>query len=124
MTLSSLSTSDYRPLVDLCDHLLEYCGPRKINLGLPSLRADNFSMGLMQRLQSGRKSGLTFAPEAGTQRLRDAINKNVTEEDLLNSCRTAFEGGWNAVKLYFMLGLPTETAPWRPLSPGRGPPSR
>ena len=109
MTLSSLSTSDYRPLVDLCDHLLEYCGPRKINLGLPSLRADNFSMGLMQRLQSGRKSGLTFAPEAGTQRLRDAINKNVTEEDLLNSCRTAFEGGWNAVKLYFMLGLPTET---------------
>ena len=109
MTLSSLSTSDYRPLTGLCDDLLEYCQPRNISLSLPSLRADNFSMALMQRLQHVRKSGLTFAPEAGTQRLRDAINKNVTEEDLLTSCRTAFSGGWNAVKLYFMLGLPTET---------------
>ena len=109
MTLSSLSTSDYRPLNSLCDDLLEYCEPRNIGLSLPSLRADNFSMSLMQRLQHVRKSGLTFAPEAGTQRLRDAINKNVTEEDLLTSCRTAFSGGWNAVKLYFMLGLPTET---------------
>lgn len=109
MTLSSLSTSDYRPLVELCDGLLDYCAPRDISLSLPSLRADNFSMSLMQRLQSVRKSGLTFAPEAGTQRLRDAINKNVTEEDLKQSCRTAFSGGWSNVKLYFMLGLPTET---------------
>ena len=109
MTLSSLSTSDYRPLEGLCDGLLEWCEPNKVSLSLPSLRADNFSMGLMQRLQHVRKSGLTFAPEAGTQRLRDAINKNVTEEDLMNSCRTAFLGGWNTVKLYFMLGLPTET---------------
>ncbi len=109
MTLSSLSTSDYRPLEGLCDGLLEWCEPNKVSLSLPSLRADNFSMGLMQRLQHVRKSGLTFAPEAGTQRLRDAINKNVTEEDLMNSCRTAFMGGWNTVKLYFMLGLPTET---------------
>ncbi len=109
MTLTSLSTSDYRPLNDLCDGLLDYCEPRNISLSLPSLRADNFSMSLMQRLQRVRKSGLTFAPEAGTQRLRDAINKNVTEEDLMNSCKTAFSGGWSAVKLYFMLGLPTET---------------
>ena len=109
ITLSSLSTSDYRPLEALCDGLLDWCEPNKVSLSLPSLRADNFSMGLMQRLQHVRKSGLTFAPEAGTQRLRDAINKNVTEEDLMTSCRTAFLGGWNAVKLYFMLGLPTET---------------
>lgn len=109
MTLSSLSTSDYPPLVELCDGLLEYCGSNHINLSLPSLRADNFSMSLMQRLQQGKKSGLTFAPEAGTQRLRDAINKDVREEDLLQSCRTAFIGGWSSVKLYFMLGLPTET---------------
>ena len=109
MTLSSLSTSDYPPLVELCDDLLEYCRPNHVSLSLPSLRADNFSMDLMQRLQEGKKSGLTFAPEAGTQRLRDAINKDVTEEDLLQSCRTAFTGGWSGVKLYFMLGLPTET---------------
>lgn len=109
MTLSSLSTSDYRHLEDLCDGLVDFCEPNGVSLSLPSLRADNFSMGLMRRLQRGKKSGLTFAPEAGTQRLRDAINKNVTEEDLLNSCRTAFSGGWSAVKLYFMLGLPTET---------------
>ena len=109
MTLSSLSTSDYRPLERLCDGLLDYCEPNGISLSLPSLRADNFSMGLMERLQHVRKSGLTFAPEAGTQRLRDAINKNVTEEEVLTSCRTAFSGGWSAVKLYFMLGLPTET---------------
>ena len=109
MTLSSLSTSDYRSLEGLCDGLLDWCEPHKVSLSLPSLRADNFSMGLMERLQHVRKSGLTFAPEAGTQRLRDAINKNVTEEDLLTSCRTAFSGGWSSVKLYFMLGLPTET---------------
>jgi radical SAM family uncharacterized protein len=109
MTLSSLSTSDYRPLEGLCDELLTWCEPNQVSLSLPSLRADNFSMELMHRLQHVRKSGLTFAPEAGTQRLRDAINKDVTEEEILNSCRIAFSGGWNSVKLYFMLGLPTET---------------
>ena len=109
MTLSSLSTSDYRPLEHLCDGLLDWCEPNRVSLSLPSLRADNFSLGLMERVQHVRKSGLTFAPEAGTQRLRNAINKNVTEEDLLRSCRTAFSGGWSSVKLYFMLGLPTET---------------
>ena len=109
ITLSSLSTSDYRCLPELADRMLDYCAPRKINLSLPSLRADNFSRELMHKLQQVRKSGLTFAPEAGTQRLRDAINKNVTEEEILTTCATAFEGGWNNVKLYFMLGLPTET---------------
>ena len=109
LNLSSLSTSDYRELSALCDGLLEYCEPRGISLSLPSLRADNFSMDIMQRVQRVRKSGLTFAPEAGTQRMRDAINKNVTEDDLLESCKVAFSGGWNGVKLYFMLGLPTET---------------
>lgn len=109
MTLSSLSTSDYPELVGLCDDLEAFCGEKHVNLSLPSLRADNFSMELMQRLQKGRKAGLTFAPEAGTQRLRDAINKNVTEEELTESLKTAFSGGWSSVKLYFMLGLPTET---------------
>ena len=109
MTLSSLSSTDYPQLMELCDDLLEYCQPRDIGLSLPSMRADTFSMNLMERLQRVRKGGLTFAPEAGTQRLRDAINKNLREEDLLQSCRTAFTGGWNGVKLYFMLGLPTET---------------
>ena len=109
MTLSSLSTSDYPQLVELCDDLEGFCAQRHVTLALPSLRADNFSMALMERLQKGRKTGLTFAPEAGTQRLRDAINKNLTEEDLLESCRRAFAGGYSAVKLYFMLGLPTET---------------
>lgn len=109
ITLLSLSTSDYRGLNELCDGLMDYCESRGIGLSLPSLRADNFSMDIMQRVQKVRKSGLTFAPEAGTQRLRDVINKNVTEEDLLRSCAFAFRGGWNTVKLYFMLGLPTET---------------
>ena len=109
MTLSSLSTSDYPHLVELCDDLEDFCAQRHVTLALPSLRADNFSMALMERLQKGRKTGLTFAPEAGTQRLRDAINKNLTEEDLLESCRRAFAGGYSAVKLYFMLGLLTET---------------
>ena len=109
VTLLSLSTSDYRPLAGLCDGLLEYCEPRSIGLSLPSLRADNFSMELMEKLQKVRKSGLTFAVEGGSQRLRDAINKNVTEEDLLHTCQIAFAGGWNSVKLYYMLGLPTET---------------
>ncbi|MCI7741541.1 MAG: TIGR03960 family B12-binding radical SAM protein [Clostridiales bacterium] len=109
VTLLSLSTSDYRHLPELCDGLLDYCEGRSIGLSLPSLRADNFSMEIMEKLQKVRKSGLTFAVEGGSQRLRDAINKNVTEEDLLNTCRIAFEGGWNSVKLYYMLGLPTET---------------
>ena len=109
ITLASLSTSDYTQLETLANGLLDYCAPRKINLSLPSLRADNFSRELMMKVQKVRKSGLTFAPEAGTQRLRDAINKNVTEQEILETCATAFSGGWNSVKLYFMLGLPTET---------------
>ena len=109
ITLSSLSTSDYRELKELTDQMIPYCEFNKINLSVPSLRADNFSVELMQRLQTLRKSGLTFAPEAGTQRLRDVINKNLTEEEILRSCANAFSGGWSNVKLYFMLGLPTET---------------
>ena len=109
ITLSSLSTSDYRGLKALTDEMIPYCAERRINLSVPSLRADNFSRELMEKLQTIRKSGLTFAPEAGTQRLRDVINKNLTEEEILGTCSQAFEGGWNNVKLYFMLGLPTET---------------
>ena len=109
ITISSLSTSDYRGLKELTDALIPYCADNKINLSVPSLRADNFSRELMEKLQTVRKSGLTFAPEAGTQRLRDVINKNLTEEEILNTCAQAFSGGWNNVKLYFMLGLPTET---------------
>ncbi len=109
ITLSSLSTSDYYGLEELASGMLDYCTPRKINLSVPSLRVDNFSRELMLKLQQVKKSGLTFAPEAGTQRLRDAINKNVTEEEILKTCAIAFSGGWNNVKLYFMLGLPTET---------------
>ncbi len=109
ITISSLSTSDYRGLKELTDELIPYCQAHRINLSVPSLRADNFSRELMQKLQTLRKSGLTFAPEAGTQRLRDVINKNLTEEEILTSCSNAFAGGWNNVKLYFMLGLPTET---------------
>ena len=109
ITLSSLSTSDYRGLKELTNALIPYCESHKINLSVPSLRADNFSRELMEKLQTVRKSGLTFAPEAGTQRLRDVINKNLTEDEILGTCSQAFEGGWNNVKLYFMLGLPTET---------------
>ena len=109
ITLSSLSTSDYRGLKALTDEVIPYCAERRINLSVPSLRADNFSRELMEKLQTIRKSGLTFAPEAGTQRLRDVINKNLTEDEILGTCSQAFEGGWNNVKLYFMLGLPTET---------------
>ena len=109
ITLSSLSTSDYRQLKELTDEMIPYCESHRINLSVPSLRADNFSRELMQKLQTLRKSGLTFAPEAGTQRLRDVINKNLTEEEILTTCANAFSGGWNNVKLYFMLGLPTET---------------
>ena len=109
ITLSSLSTSDYRGLKELTDAMIPYCESNRVNLSVPSLRADNFSRELMQKLQTLRKSGLTFAPEAGTQRLRDVINKNLTEEEILTTCANAFSGGWNNVKLYFMLGLPTET---------------
>ena len=109
ITLSSLSTSDYRGLKELTDELIPYCESQHISLSVPSLRADNFSRELMEKLQAVRKSGLTFAPEAGTQRLRDVINKNLTEDEILGTCRQAFSGGWNSVKLYFMLGLPTET---------------
>ncbi len=109
ITLSSLSTSDYRGLKELTDQLIPYCAQNRISLSVPSLRADNFSRELMEKLQTVRKSGLTFAPEAGTQRLRDVINKNLTEEEILTTCANAFSGGWSNVKLYFMLGLPTET---------------
>ena len=109
ITLSSLSTSDYRGLKELTDRLIPYCADQHISLSVPSLRADNFSRELMEKLQAVRKSGLTFAPEAGTQRLRDVINKNLTEDEILSTCAQAFSGGWSNVKLYFMLGLPTET---------------
>lgn len=109
IALTSLSTSDYSELKELCDGLLKITEERKIGLSLPSLRVDNFSVELMQKIQKVRKSGLTFAPEAGTQRLRDVINKNVCEEDLKRSVSLAFAGGWSGVKLYFMIGLPTET---------------
>ncbi|MBR6567377.1 MAG: TIGR03960 family B12-binding radical SAM protein [Clostridia bacterium] len=109
ISLSSLSTSDYTHLEELMEKLLSWTEDYKVNIALPSLRVDNFSEKLMGYLKRVRRSGLTFAPEAGTQRLRDAINKNVTEEELMNTARQAFSGGWTAVKLYFMLGLPTET---------------
>ena len=109
ITLSSLSTSDYRGLKELTDQIIPYCEHNRVNLSVPSLRADNFSRELMEKLQTVRKSGLTFAPEAGTQRLRDVINKNLSEDEILSTCINAFSGGWNNVKLYFMLGLPTET---------------
>ncbi len=109
ISLSSLSTSDYTDLPKLTNELLDITEQKKINLSLPSLRIDNFSMELMERVQKVRKSGITFAPEAGTQRLRDVINKNITEEDITTSVRMLFGGGYTNVKLYFMLGLPTET---------------
>lgn len=109
ISLTSLSTSDYTELHELTTGLLDEMEEKKVNLSLPSLRIDSFSLDLMEKAQKVRKSGLTFAPEAGTQRLRDVINKGVTEEDLLNAVSLAFNGGWNGVKLYFMLGLPTET---------------
>ena len=109
ISLSSLSISDYTELEPLCDKLLSWTDDHMVNLSLPSLRVDSFSKDLMQRIESVRSSSLTFAPEAGTQRLRDVINKNVTEEDLLRAVNVAFDAGKNAVKLYFMEGLPTET---------------
>ena len=109
LSLCSLSTSDYTEFEDLAENLLKITEKEKIGLSLPSLRVDNFSLDLMEKVQKVRKSGLTFAPEAGTQRMRDVINKNVTEEDLLRSARLAFRGGWTTIKLYFMIGLPYET---------------
>lgn len=109
VSLSSLSTSDYTQLLDLLEDLLPYTEEQKINMALPSLRIDNFSDDLLQKIARVRKSGLTFAPEAGTQRLRNVINKNVTEEEIFQTCKIAFEGGYSSIKLYFMMGLPTET---------------
>lgn len=109
ISLCSLSTSDYRGLEKLITDMLPWTVENKINISLPSLRADNFPKELMEQLNAVRRSGLTFAPEAGTQRLRDVINKNITKEEVLSTARQAFAGGWTAVKLYFMIGLPTET---------------
>ena len=109
ISLSSLSTSDYTEILPLLNKLLDWTCDAHVSLALPSLRIDNFSDELLDKINHIRKSGLTFAPEAGTQRLRDVINKNLTEEEILETCKTAFKGGYTSVKLYFMLGLPTET---------------
>lgn len=109
ISLCSLSTSDYSKIEKLLPEMIDWTSGKNINLSLPSLRVDNFSDELVEQLSRIRRSGLTFAPEAGTQRLRDAINKNVTEQEVLNTCEKAFRGGWTSVKLYFMIGLPTET---------------
>ncbi len=109
LSLTSLSTSDYLEIEPLLDDLLSWTPQQRVSLSLPSLRVDNFSKELMEKVSRIKKSGLTFAAEAGTQRLRDVINKNVTEEEVLSTCKTAFEGGYTSVKLYFMMGLPTET---------------
>lgn len=109
ISLLSLATDDYTNLKELTDKLIDYTDSKKMNLCLPSLRIDSFTMDLMEKISKVRKSGITFAPEAGTQRLRDVINKGITEEDLINSCELAFKGGHRGVKLYFMIGLPTET---------------
>ena len=109
ISLSSLSSSDYSKLEELVSFLIDECNERGINISLPSLRIDAFSLDVMSKVQDVKKSSLTFAPEAGSQRMRDVINKGLTEEDILTGAGQAFEGGWNKVKLYFMLGLPTET---------------
>lgn len=109
LTLSSLSSSDYSKLPELIDYLIEECDRQHINISLPSLRIDAFSLDVMSKVQDIKKSSLTFAPEAGSQRLRNVINKGLTEEVILEGARLAFEGGWTRVKLYFMLGQPTET---------------
>lgn len=109
ISLSSLSSSDYNQLGELLDYLIEVCGRKHINISLPSLRIDAFSLDIMKKVQDVKKSSLTFAPEAGSQRLRNVINKGLTEEDIFGGAGQAFAGGWNKVKLYFMLGLPTET---------------
>lgn len=109
VSLASLSTSDHYDIDNMLTKLIDYTAGEKINLSLPSLRVDNFSESLLNKIKKVRKSGLTFAAEGGTQRLRDVINKNVSEEEIMNTCRIAFEGGYSSVKLYFMMGLPTET---------------
>jgi radical SAM family uncharacterized protein len=109
ISLSSLSSSDYSQLEELVNFLIEKCDEKKVNISLPSLRIDSFSLDVMEKVQDIKKSSLTFAPEAGSQRLRNVINKGLTEEAILKGATLAFEGGWNRVKLYFMLGLPTET---------------
>ncbi len=108
LSLASLSTSDHSQIDEMLTKLIEYTEKEKVNLALPSLRVDNFTDSLLEKIKKVRKSGLTFAPEAGTQRLRDVINKNVSEDEVMSTCRIAFEGGYTNVKLYFMLGLPTE----------------
>ena len=109
ITLSSLSSSDYSHLEELVTFLMDTCREKMVNISLPSLRIDAFSLDIMGKVQDVKKSSLTFAPEAGSQRLRDVINKGLTEEVILKGAAMAFEGGWTRVKLYFMLGLPTET---------------
>ena len=109
ISLSSLSSSDYKQLEEIQDFLLEECKKQNINISLPSLRIDAFSLDIMSKVQDVKKSSITFAPEAGSQRMRNVINKGLTVDDILNGSKQAFLGGWNKVKLYFMLGLPTET---------------
>ncbi len=109
VSLSSLSSSDYSQIVELLEKLTEWTGDEKVSISLPSLRVDGFTDEIMNKIKTVRKSGLTFAPEAGSQRMRDVINKNVREDELMQTCATAFAGGWTTVKLYFMIGLPTET---------------
>ena len=109
ISLMSLSSADYSKLPELVDMLMEEFKDKQVSVSLPSLRIDSFSIDIAKKVQQVRKSGLTFAPEAGTQRMRDVINKGVSEEDLLAACTNAFKSGWNTVKLYFMMGLPTET---------------
>ena len=109
ISLSSLSSSDYSKLNELLEFLIDEFKGKGVNISLPSLRIDAFSLDVMSKVQDIKKSSLTFAPEAGSQRLRNVINKGLTEENILEGCAMAFQGGWNKVKLYFMLGLPTET---------------
>ncbi len=109
ISLSSLSSSDYSMLPELVDFLIEECKAKNINISLPSLRIDAFSLDVMSKVQDVKKSSITFAPEAGSQRMRNVINKGLTRENIMDGAREAFSGGWNKVKLYFMLGLPTET---------------
>ncbi|MFV0502835.1 MAG: TIGR03960 family B12-binding radical SAM protein [Lachnospirales bacterium] len=109
ISLVSLSTGDYSKFSEVANGLLDKFEDCKVNLSLPSLRVDGFTINIMERIQSVRKSSITFAPEAGSQRMRDVINKGITEEEIINGCKLCFEGGWNKLKLYFMIGLPTET---------------
>ncbi|MEG0872774.1 MAG: TIGR03960 family B12-binding radical SAM protein [Clostridia bacterium] len=109
VSLASLSTSDYSDFNNLANGLIQIGEKKKVGISLPSLRIDSIDLELLKKIQSVRKSSLTFAPEAGTQRLRDVINKNITKEEILSSCKLAFENGWSNIKLYFMIGLPTET---------------